>query len=77
VTGRLGGQARSGELAQLVIHQRQELYRIVRVALCDVRQDARNVAHYTFPMVRTLLMSLAPASLFEFDFFAPLPIRQP
>jgi hypothetical protein len=42
---RLVGQAVGGELAQLVVDQRQELLRGRGVAPLDGRQDSRDLAH--------------------------------
>jgi hypothetical protein len=41
----LVGQARRGELAQLVVDQREELAGGVGVALLDEAQDVRDFAH--------------------------------
>ena len=42
---RLLGQAVGGELAQLVVDQRQQLLGSVRVALLDGRQDVGDITH--------------------------------
>src|SRR5262249_28798499 len=53
LAGLLPGQAMGRQLAQLLIDQRQELLRRVRVALLDGPQDARHLAH--------------PCALFQLD----------
>ena len=45
VPGLFVGQPNGRELAQLVVDQRQQLLRGVRVALLDGRQDTGNLAH--------------------------------
>ena len=45
LAGLLLGQLLGGQLAQLVVDQRQELLGGVRVALLDGGQDARDVGH--------------------------------
>src|SRR5262249_8743542 len=53
---RLGGQARGGEAAQLVVNRRQQLSCGVRVALLDGVQDLRDVTH-TSPRTKRLFLS--------------------
>ena len=50
LAGVLQGQPLGGQPAQLVVDERQELLRGVRVALLDGVQDARDVTHELLPV---------------------------
>jgi hypothetical protein len=45
LAGLFVGHSQGRELAQLIIHERQELFGSRRIALLDCRQDACNVPH--------------------------------
>src|SRR5262245_33842318 len=59
------------KLPQLVVHQRQELLRRLRITLLNLRQDLRNIRHVTKSKVQASAIPASPANLLRSNRLRP------